>query len=243
MRTRKLFFKTVLISAAMFIAGQSLNSCKKDPVGTTAADVINVEAATKVGTTLTTASTVAALPADVKSDAVIQAGLVPAATTEKFATANLQPEIDAMKARLVLSAAEVTKLKANDLVTFYAVVARMITLPAFTSTTEIDQIGTIMEGNAELSPNLIKVDATKTISYEADFYQGALDLQKFMTDNTLAQLQNCQRLQGTGTGTKSVLIFTEAEKQYFSYMLQLVLVQLRQYTEIFTLYFTDLHNA
>ena len=236
MKTRHLFFKTVMISTLALVSTQTLNSCKKEDPEPTMAEVIDTAPADNLKSSLTQATTLSALPAEIKTAASSITTILPAAKVETYSSVDLNPVVVFFQTNITLSGDEVTKLKANDPYTYNDVINRMSKMPPFTSSSEVATLKTGIEANTQLSSFALKVNGSTDNLYASDYYQGALDLQKFITDYTIPMIQKIAALKATGTKSASLIMqptFTDDEKKQIAIMLGLTLTQLKTYTDVY----------
>lgn len=217
MNRRNYFFKMIVVTTFLFLGLQVFNSCKKDDVVLTTEDVIDTAPAVKAKDAILSATTLATLPAEIKTAATAISSIVSTTQIEKFNSVSYVDVAQFYQTNTTLSAAEVTALKANDAATFTTVIKRMLSTPSFTSMNEIKSIREAMATNAATSAFVIKnIDGTEEL-YTGEYYQGALDVQKTIQTNVIPAFQKIGALQATGTKSastlKSILALTDEEKR------------------------------
>ncbi len=225
MNRSKLFIKTFVVMTALLLGSQFLNSCKKSPPVPTVDDVIDTAPADKLKTTVTAAATLEALPP--AFTAAAQTVITPVQSQALFDNVDFNAAAQFVQANSVISAAEVTKLKANDQATLNAVLTRMLSLPSYISEAMVSTVYNNGLNNAELSSYMVKTKTSADPLYENNFYQAALDVQKLLQDYTIPMLQKLAVLKASSTKSASTVAFFNLSGGWLSGNIWGFLLQLR----------------
>lgn len=209
MKTR-IYLKVLLASALTFVCLTTFDSCKKDNKETSIDEVIKVAPAATVKTELSSATTLDALPAEVKTAATTITNIITDTKAASVASVDLNQVILNYQNSIKLSADEVTKLKNNDEYTYSSVVARMVALPSFLSETELSSSYTAMQSVAALNSRLIPDPGTVEDLYAVNLYQGVLDLQNYINTYTIPALQQLATLKANALKSASTVADTQA---------------------------------
>lgn len=205
MNRRKFFFKTIAMTAVLFLGAQVFDSCKKDNPVVKLEDVINKAPEDKLKATVTAANTLADLPAPLIAAA--ETVITPDQSTALFDNVDFNAAVQFVTANIVISDTEVTQLKANDVATFNTVINRMTSLPSYISESMVSSVYSNMQNNTELSAYTMEATTSTDPLYEGDYYQAALDVQKLIQDYTIPMLQKLATLKTTSTKSASNIAF------------------------------------
>jgi hypothetical protein len=197
----KFFFKTMVVATAFLLGSLALSSCKKhDPV-VTLDNVVDTAPADKLKSAVTSATKLADLPP--AFTAAAQTVINDNQSAVLFDAVDFNAAAQFVQANSVLTAAEVTKLKANDPYTLNVVITRMTSLPSYISESTVSAVYDNMLNNAELSTYVIHPESPADPLYENNSYQCALDVQKLIRDYTIPMLQKLATLKAGGKKSAS----------------------------------------
>lgn len=220
MKRLKFAFKIIAATTVIFLFSQVLTSCKKDNPAPVVADVISTKGPENLKGVVTQASTLATLSTEFKTAAATITTVLTPAQVTAVATANFNPDLLYYQTAIVLSTNEVTKLKANDPTTLSQVLTRMLRTPSFLAGINITNMNAALAANALLSVYLVKSTGSATNLYAGDYYQAALDAQKFVSDYIIFVIQRMIVLQSTGTKSASIIYhiaaLTPVEEQFLA---------------------------
>lgn len=251
MNRRKFFFQTFAATTTVFLGSQALYSCKKENPAPTIDDFLDTAKVEKLNAAIIQAPTLAALPADIKTAAASITTIMSQAEVNTFATVDLNPVIQFFKTNIVISASEKTMLQANDAVTLSTVLNRMLSLPSFTSASAVSNSSTAIRNNSQLSTySANNMDGGSNL-YAGDYYQCALDNQKFIQDDTIPKLEKILALKATGSKksasvVESTLNLTTLELQIVVLLIILVIAEffgLTKVVETLRTYLKTLHSG
>ena len=183
MKTR-IYFKALFVSALAFVCLTTFDSCKKEDKETTLEDIINLAPAESFKTELNNVSSLSALPSDLKTAATTITSVISASDVAKINALDINAIIQAYQTNSKLSADEVTKLKNNDPTTYHDVILRMIQTSVLSSEALNNYYQTLI-GNSALKARLLIAPEIPSDFYAVNLYQGALDLQNFITTYTI----------------------------------------------------------
>ena len=247
MKTRKLFSPSVMLAALLLVGFVTFNSCKKDKPTPTVTNVINPAPAVSLKATLTEAPTLTALPVAVKADAETVGTLIGDTKVDAVAAVNLDPVVVFFQNNIALSADEVTKLKANDPYTFNLVINRMTQLPSFISESDLASLSASMSSDTELSTYLLTETAAPSNLYSNDYYQAALDQQKFVNDYTIPMIQKVNALKIDGNKSATIQLntvaLTQSQKRQISFMMHVIMLHFRTHRGVLIKLLTRLHSG
>jgi len=236
MNRRKFFFQTMAVSTTILLGSRVLSSCKKDDPVPVAKDFIDTAAIEKLNSAVLGAPTIAALPAELKTASESVTTLITAAEVETYSTVDLAPVIQFYKTNIIISADEKIKLQANDAVTLSTVISRMLKTPSFTTEASVSKSSDAVGNSSQLSAYSSDNQAGGSDLYAGNYYQCALDTQKFIQDNTIAQFEKISSLKSTGTKSASIIVsaagLTPGEQKAIALLMVLALAQLHNLTKV-----------
>jgi hypothetical protein len=246
MKKGKLFSKSAMLAVVLLIGIGAFNSCKKkdDPIPTMT-DVVNPAPAVKLKETIVTAPTLAALPTVFKTDAETVGAILGDTKVDAVNAVDLDPVVEFFKANIVITSAEVTKLKANDPYTFNTVINRMSQMPSFITEADLASLEASMEADAELDTYLLKATGSEDNLYSDNYYQAALDFQKYTTDYTIPMLQQVSALKkdANKSAPLETVALNRSQRRQIAMMVHIILLQQRTHRGVLIRLLARLHSG
>lgn len=244
MNRRKFFFNTLAASTTLLVGAQAFNSCKKkDDPAPRLKDVVDTATADKLKETVLEATTVATLPTAFTAAAAALPTVMTPAQITAFTSVDVNPLIDLYKKNIVITAAEKTKLEANDGYTLNTVINRMLTIPSFTSEGELSSIKDSISSKAQLDDYLLQNKTAGNDLYANSYYQCALDTQKYVQTYTIPMLEKMVALSGTVNKSASLEESAAAQGNWFALLLSLILTIVNELKKILKELLTNAHKG
>lgn len=245
MNRRKFFFNTLAASTTLLVGSQAFNSCKKkDDPAPRIKDVVDTATADKLKETVLDAATVAALPTVFTTAAAALPTVMTSTQITAFNTVNVNPLIDLYKKNIEITAEEKTKLQANDGYTLNTVINRMLTIPAFTSESELSSIKEAIASKTQLDEYLLQNKTAGSDLYANSFYDCALDTQKYVQTYTIPMLEKMVALSGTENKSASLEQSTAAAGgNWFALLLSMIMMMINELKKILKELLTNAHKG
>lgn len=245
MNRRKFFFNTLAASTTLLVGAQAFNSCKKkdDPVPTIK-DVVDTATAEKLKETVLEVATVAALPAAFTAAAAALPTVMTQAQITAFTNVDVNPLIDLYKKNIVITAAEKTKLEANDGYTLNTVINRMLTIPSVTSSNELSSLKDSLSSKTQLDDYIPQNKTAGNDLYANSYYQCALDTQKYVQTYTIPMLEKMVALSGTENKSASIgESAAAAQGNWFAVLLLLIFSAVNELIKVLQNLLTNAHKG
>jgi hypothetical protein len=169
---------------------------------------------------------------------------MPATQIATLAATNVAPVLATTQAAVIIPAADATKLQANDPVVFKATIDRMLALPSNVTLSDAQAIAASYKAKPEYSQYLISVETPTSSFYSGDYYQGALDAQKLMSDYQLPLLQkinDLKALANKSANTQQAL--TPEQQQMLAWLWGLYIANQYIIWQMFFQGFNAVHNG
>lgn len=227
-----------ILFALLSIGLCSLNACRNDdPEITSIDDILDVSVATGYSASITSATSLDALPTEVEAAAEAAGEVMSAQSIETFSSVSLTDVVADLEAQFELSQDETALLLRNDAATYKSVVNRFAKLPGFTTTAEMDEIAVNMEGSAAWSDFRIAANQSSEYLYADDYYKAVVTMQKFVSQNTIPTLEKIEALKTAGDKaaylTAETAVLTDAQKRRIATMVCISIHHFQQFMKAF----------